>query len=252
MEHNPFRQPFASSKMVYKTTAWPANERGKNDSTSRVLLASDGTHIWLGKELSVPLEWIISAEALGPGFLLVWDNPIERQQERAAFCYRTMFGHDTRKRDEAVQRISDLLAPIRVKRANDEIRPGPLPPVGFDAEGEPAAASPCEVCGEQDARAYDLTSVISALFYYASHTRRTMMCARHGKIRVVLNTFGNMALGNFGITALITPFVIIKNVVHAKRRGAIGTALAVGLCMAGFYHVILLGLLILYGMSRQD
>lgn len=202
---NPFRERLRRRDATFKTVARNANEHGK-DGGSNTDLAIGPDYLWIAFDFSVPLSWISSVEPLGPGFIVVWDNPIEKSEEWASFCFlRTGWGYDTKKRDEVVGLIRDAASKATWRPLVREVSVAQTAPS-------------CQKCADPNPRVYDFMWYTSFLTYSIGKPDRVLLCPSHGASRVRVVTIYNLLLGNLGFGVFVSPVVSLRNL-RAARAG---------------------------------
>lgn len=224
--NNPFRQRLDRKKAHLKTVVWQANDQGKDSSLGKTDFALSDEYLWLAYDFCVPLSWILSVDELGPGFRVTWKNPVSGQNETAAFCARTMFGYNRKKRDELIAQIKDA-----VGKATQM----PVPSSVAVAE----AAATCQRCGAQQANVYDLEWFISVLMYLIKKPSRNILCPDHAKSRLFLVCISNFILGNLGFGLVVSPIINLSNVREVRNKGAISSGIASALIAIGFLPYLL-------------
>ena len=223
---NPFRQKLDRKAAKVKTTVWSANNQGKDASVGKTDFAFSDQFLWIAWDFSIPLAWIVSVDIIGPGFQVVWDNPIDNHKEAAVFCIRTMFGYNTKDRDDLVQKLREAVAHAEAM---------PLPTVAAAA----ATSGTCQRCGVQQALTYDFEWFISVLMYWIKKPSRSVLCRDHAKLRLLLVVVTNFFLGNLGIGIVMSPIINLANVGEARNKGAIGSGMARALMTIGFLPYLL-------------
>jgi len=216
---------------VFKTTVRIADERGK-DAGGNTDFAFGDEYLWISFDFSVPLAWIREVEPLGPGFEIVWENPIENREESAAFCIlRTGWGYNTKKRDELMQRVRDAVSkadarPMPQKIAVAEMRAG------------------CQVCGEAQTRTFDFQWFTSFMVITISKPDRRVLCSRHAATRTRLVTLYNTILGNLGFGAFVSPVISWRNIRDVRAAGAISAPeAAIWMALASWPYLLIAAML---------
>jgi hypothetical protein len=206
---NPFRQRLRRSNTTFKTAVWQANDKGKDASRGKTDFGLNAEYVWLAFDFSVPLRWVTAVKDLGPGFLIAWKNPIDDTRETAAFCVRTAFGYDRKRRDEIVARLRVAVAGARSR---------PQPAVVTKAE----TVAACEVCGELEPAVYEFHWMISVLQFLIDKPDRRVLCPSHAKWRGRRVFLSNLVTSNLGFGAFVSPIVNVRNVRQARQRDAVG------------------------------
>lgn len=231
MADNPFRQPLRRKNALYKTYVRNALANGK-DAGSNTNFAIGKDYLWIAFDFSVPLAWIREVAPLGPGFVVTWDNPIERREESAAFCIlRTGWGYNTKKRDDLVRRVREAVS-------QTTFRPTP------ETVAVAATASSCQVCPSRDPRVFDFQWFTSFLVYSINKPDRRVLCLEHGASRFRMVTAYNLVAGNLGVGALVSPVISIRNIRHTRGSGAISRPEAVVWTTLALWPYLILGWLI--------
>jgi hypothetical protein len=205
---NPFRQPLRRKDVLFKTVVRQANAQGK-DAGGNTDFAISSEYLWIAFYLSVPLAWIRDVEPLGPGFMVVWENPLEKREEAAAFCIlRTGWGYNTRKRDDLVRRLREATGNAETAHV-----PARIPAV-------PSTPS-CQVCGELNSRVFDFSWFTSFMVLAISKPDRRVLCLLHAASRLRAVTVYNLIIGNLGLGVFVSPMVSLRNIQQARGAGAI-------------------------------
>lgn len=205
---NPFRQPLRRRNVHFKTVVRHADGRGK-DAGGNTDFAIGSDYLWIAFDFSVPLEWITQVEPRGPGFLVTWENPIERSEESAAFCIlRTGFGYNTKRRDDLVRRVREAVANATT---------APLVREVSIAQTMPS----CENCGELRPKVFDFTWFTSFLTYSIAKPDRRVLCRTHGASRLRAVITYNLILGNLGFGVFVSPVINLRNIRAGRQSGAI-------------------------------
>jgi hypothetical protein len=206
---NPFRQPLRRKNTTFKTVVWQANDKGKDASAGKTDFGLNAEYVWLAFDFSVPLRWVTSIEDLGPGFAISWRNAIDDTEETAAFCVRTAFGYNRKRRDEIVVKLREAVAAARSR---------PQPAVVTKAE----LIATCEFCGELQPAVYEFRWFISVLQYLIDKPDRRVLCRTHAKWRARRLFLSNLVTSNLGFGAFVSPFINLHNVRQARKNEAIG------------------------------
>ena len=205
---NPFRQPLRRKNVHFKTVVREGNAEGK-DAGGNTDFAIGDDYLWIAFDFSVPLTWITRVEPLGPGFLVVWRNPITREEEGASFCIlRTGWGYNSKKRDDLVRRVQEAVAKAAVRPAKPEIAA---------ARAIPA----CQSCGDLKPHVFDFTWLTSVLAYTINKPDRRLLCRPHGARRLRAVTLYNLIMGNLGWGVFASPIINLRNIRMAQQAGAI-------------------------------
>jgi len=228
---NPFRQRLRRKNTTFKTVVWQANEEGKDNSTGKTDFALNDEYLWMSYDFSVPLRWITTIEDLGPGFAIGWENPLQKTKEWAAFCVRTMFGYNRKRRDDLVLRIREAVARARTR---------PEPVVAAAAATIPR----CQVCGDTDPAVYDFEWMISVVHLMLNKPDRRILCRKHGRWRARLVCASNLVTSNLGFGAFISPIFNMRNVQVARHGGALGSLEGAIWTTIGFAPYAVLALLV--------
>lgn len=221
--------------VVYKGKAWNADAKGKNTTSNYFPLIIGPEYIWLGPTFSIPLDWQVVAEPLGPGFKLIWHNVYENKNEAMALCIRTFFGYDKEKRDEIV-RLVNQASKTRASVVTPET-----------ASTVSVTASQCEACGATGARLYDYHTVMSYFFSYSCKMRRHVLCTNHGRSKMLRYFIGNILLGSWGFSGLFG-LDNLANCKMAYRNGAISKGQATIYSVLTFMPLFLLLSLIAFSI----
>jgi hypothetical protein len=176
----------------------------------------------------VPLAWIRAVEPLGPGFEIVWENPIENREESAAFCIlRSGWGYNTKKRDELMQRVRDA-----VSRADARPTPQKIAVVEMRAG--------CQVCGEAHAHTFDFDWFTCFVVHFIAKSDRRVLCARHGASRLRLVTLYNTIVGNLGLGMFVSPVISWRNIRGVRAAGAISAPeAAIWMALASWPYLLI-------------
>jgi hypothetical protein len=205
---NPFRQPLRRRNTNFKTYARQADHRGK-DAGGNTDFAIGDDYLWIAFDFSVPLAWIRTVEPLGPGFLIAWDNPIQKSEEWAAFCFlRTGWGYNTKKRDDVMGRVRDAVAKAAHRPLAREVSV---------AETVPA----CQTCAAPDPKVFDYTWYTCFLAYAIAKSDRRLLCRPHAATRLRMVSVYNLLLGNLGWGVFVSPVFSYRNIRSAREGGAI-------------------------------
>lgn len=207
---NPFRRPLRRKEVTFKTTVWQANAEGKDNSTGKTDFALNDEYLWTSYDFSVPLAWITAVQTLGPGFLVAWKNPLDHTEEASAFCVRTMFGYNRKRRDQLVERVEQAVAQAKK-------RPAPV------AAATTVAIPRCQVCSATDSRLYDFEWMISVVALMLNKPDRRLLCLRHAKWRARRVLLSNLVTSNLGFGAFISPIVNLRNIQEAQKGPALAS-----------------------------
>jgi hypothetical protein len=228
---NPFRHPLYRNSASFRTTVWQANDEGKDTSSGKTDFAIGDDYLWISYDFSVPLQWITLVEDRGPGFVIAWRNHLTGANEAAAFCVRTAFGYDRKRRDELVALVKSAITSARSRPGNATV-----------AQAE--AAPRCEVCGAPNPHVYEFTWMASVFMFLLSKPNRRVLCTQHAKWRTRRVVFTNLIISNLGLGVLISPIFCLRNIREARKGGAISAVEAALWLMVGFVPYLAIGYLV--------
>ncbi|HSP34646.1 MAG TPA: hypothetical protein VLU46_10055 [Thermoanaerobaculia bacterium] len=232
---NPFRQRLRWKHVSFKTSVWQANELGKDSSSGKTDFALNDEFLWIAYDFSVPLRWITSVDPLGPGFVVTWRNRLSGEDEGAAFCVRTMFGYNLKKRDELVASVS---AAARAAAARPEA------PAISAARAFPR----CQVCHAPEQHVYDFNWLFSVVAFWISKPDRGVLCRTHARRRFRTLATSNLIAGNLGFGAFISPIFSLANVREARKAHAIGSTEAFVWTALGFWPYALFAWIVIWAI----
>ena len=224
---NPFRKPLRRKDVSFKTTVRGANEKGKDNDSGNTDFALNDDYLWISYDFSIPLAWINSVRDLGPGFMVSWHNPIENVDEMAAFCVRTFFGYNRKRRDDIVRRVREA-----AQRAHKR----PQPVVAATAATIPR----CQSCGATSPHQYDFQWMFSVGHILYSKPDRRLLCPRHARWRARLLFASNLITSNLGFGFFVSPIINLANVKEAQKAGALGRIEAAIWITLGFFPYALI------------
>lgn len=234
MHENPYRKrlPSRADRKLSKTV-WKANDKGEDSEFSSFRLIASDEYLWLGREFSVPLVWIVRIEQVGPGMAITWKNPIDGESEVSCFCIRTFFGYNTKSLNKLCYDLVSL-----VDHAHER---GPSPEIKA-TESFPT----CQVCSKPEPMQFDFVWVIEIIFIRRTETKRELLCREHGARRLLAIMFANALGGTLGVPGIfLTPKLIHKQGSDGVDRGLIPRWVHVGFVGLSFYPLI--GVLVLIG-----
>jgi len=183
---NFFEKPKPKQNIFFNGYLYPADDRGKCLNATRMLVVIGPEYVWLGRELSIPLDWSLRMEVLGPGFALSWINPLNQKQEVMFLCIRTFFGYDKDKTGKFRQALETAVGQFKGHST-------------YVTGQEVSSATACQICGAFPAQIYDFDSTLSFFLSFWIRPKRYLLCPLHGG-RVFFRTFWiNMVLSFFGV-----------------------------------------------------
>ena len=206
---NPFRRRLRRKDVSFKTKVRGANNEGKDNNSGNTDFALNDEYLWISYDFSIPLAWITDVGNLGPGFMISWENPFEHVEETAAFCVRTFFGYNRKRRDELVRRVLE---------AAERARQRPQPVVAAAAASIPR----CQVCGASSPHLYDFQWMFSVGHLLMSKPDRRLLCPPHARWRARLLFASNLITSNLGFGFFISPVINLANVKEARKGEALG------------------------------
>jgi len=224
---NPFRRRLRRKDVTFKTNVRGANAQGKDNNAGNTDFALNDDYLWISYDFSIPLAWITHVGDMGPGFVVSWHNPIEDVEEAAAFCVRTFFGYNRKRRDELVR---------RVREAAERARNRPQPAVAAAA----AAIPRCQVCGVTAPHQCDFEWMFSVGHLFFSKPDRRLLCPKHARWRARLVLASNLITANLGFGFFVSPIFCIGNVQIARKAGALGRVEAALWITLGFFPYALI------------
>lgn len=201
---NVFRDPLPHAGIEIKQRVWNATVAGKDNSRGDLTLTATKEKLWISNVASIPLAWFTSFEPVGPGFRIIWLNKVSAKEESATFCIRTFFGYDTVRRDQLLQRLSDLAARARERNST---------PLCSTVTG-----AVCEQCGVS-AVLVDLPKITNFLVYWIRRTDRRILCVSHARSAIRANAIRNTLMGTVGIPGVFaTPRVVWQTAAPLSRQ----------------------------------
>ena len=243
MEQSIFRRPFPHFGTAVRLTVYPADSSGNCiDSKGTTLAVKDGI-IWPANNLSLPLTWVENVSPVGPGFSLTWNNEITGKLEIIYYCIPTMFGYNTKIRDQHLEKLREL---IRSARSCD-----PRP------ELSAASAIPtCDKCGTTDPMQIDSTRIYCLAHIFVRKSDRRLLCEFHARKHAHAVLISNAFLGSWGPQGIIsTPLHVWHDGAVLSKKGVISMPLVITLtliasvpCIGGS-ALIGWGLLHIFGLA---
>ena len=224
---NPFRRHLRRKDVSFKTTVRGANSEGKDNNSGNTDFALNEDYLWISYDFSVPLAWITDVGDLGPGFMVGWSNPIERVEEAAAFCVRTFFGYNRKRRDDLVR---------RVREAAERAHQRPQPAIAAAAATIPR----CQVCSATSPHQYDFEWMFSVGHLLLSKPDRRLLCPKHAGWRARLLFASNLITANLGFGFFISPIINLRNVQVARKGHALNRFEAALWITLGFFPYALI------------
>lgn len=181
-----FEKSKPKGHFYFKGNLYLANEKGKATNTGSIPIVVGPEYVWMGKSLSIPLDWDIKMEPVGPGFGLNWQNPISNQLEFQYFCFRTFFGYNKEKTVQLRQALSD---------AADHFKGSGRAMNWQDV----SVKTNCQVCGEFSAMVYNLQETLSIFLSYSIRPKQYLFCPKHGRRGFLRAYWGSFFLSFLGI-----------------------------------------------------
>jgi hypothetical protein len=224
---NPFRRRLRRKDVSFKTTVRGANSEGKDNDSGNTDFALNDDYLWISYDFSIPLAWITDVGNVGPGFMVSWDNPIEHVEESAAFCVRTFFGYNRKRRDDLVRRVFEA-----AERAHKR----PQPAVAAAAATIPR----CQSCGATSPHLYDFQWMFSVVHLLLSKPDRRLLCPNHARWRARLLFASNLVTANLGFGFFVSPIINLRNVQEARKGDALGRIEAAFWIALGFFPYALI------------
>lgn len=219
---NPFRRRLRRKDVTFKTKVRGANNQGKDNDSGNTDFALNDDYLWISYDFSIPLAWITGVAAVGPGFMVSWNNPIEGVEEAAVFCVRTFFGYNRKRRDDLVRRVLEAC-----ERAHER----PQPAVAAAAATIPR----CQSCGVTSPHQYDFQWMFSVGHLLLSKPDRRLLCPPHARWRARAVFASNLITSNLGFGFFISPIINLANVKEARKAGALGRIEAALWITLGFF-----------------
>ena len=233
-----FKQAKPKENVFFKGLIWDADETGKKKRlASPVRIAVGPEYIWLESGWSIPLNWHLRLDPLGPGFRLTWVNPLATRADAAGeaddgpreqhidFCLRGFVGYSAKKSRLFQQRLQEA------------VRLFP---------GQTRDPDSCQVCGVRPAYLFTFTSGFSFIHYSGSQRAEYALCRPHGRERfqrIYRRNYWAMLLGPLGWVGGINR----SNCRVALAAGAISPRRCRWLILATYLPLVLMVLGILYG-----
>jgi hypothetical protein len=181
-----FEKSKPKGNIYFKGNLYLADEKGKATNTGSIPIVVGPEYVWLGKSLSIPLDWEINMEPVGPGFGLNWLNPLNNQLEFQYFCFRTFFGYNKEKIVRLRQALSDATGHFKGS--------------GIAMNWKDASVKTnCQVCGEFPAMVYNLQETLSIFLSYSIRPKKYLFCPKHGRRFFLRAYWGSFFLSFFGI-----------------------------------------------------
>jgi len=234
MHENPYRKrlPTRADRKLHKTV-WKANEKGEDSEFSTFRLTASDEYLWFGRELSVPLVWIVRMEQVGPGMAITWKNPLDGEFEVSYICIRTFFRYNTKALNKLYNELVSL-----VDHAHE---------CGHSPEAQAMESFPtCQVCGKPKPIQFEFVWILSIIFIDRSEVKRELLCRAHGAQRLVAVMFANAYGGTLGVPGIfLTPGLVHKQGSDGVDRGLIPRWVHVGFVGLSLYPFI--GVLVLIG-----
>lgn len=248
---NPYRIPKPKTGRLWTGTLRHVREDGrfKGFSTQRYDAILTSTHLWLSKELAIPLQSIIELGSIdqGQSLSLRYLHALSRDMQEIRFTMVNFWsGVDTQKLAQFTHAIQTAWQTVRPPSRDLQSL---LDLLGTDAC--------CETCGSAQASllnsGYHLSIGIFPWAWMARWTPvRPYLCQRHAVNATCRNNLLTSALGSLGIPGVITaPFYAIKNTLRLKKTHAIAVPNLIFTALCGLIGPILIGLYIWSHLAQR-
>lgn len=214
-----FNQPLAKrSERVFDRSLYYGDANGTPILTSKVRVVVGADYLWLvppigeGRPTSIPLAWVVSAQAVGHGVRVGWHNRAANRQESLMFGVRGILFYQPKERD----RLAALLL------------------TGAKSAKAPSAEAPltCEECGQSPVDYYALQRFSAFADLAVSQQESYAYCRVHGRKAIRATIFRNAMIGTlglFGLRALrhaseLTEFAVAKELMSPEEAGRLRLA----------------------------